>query len=463
MTQGMLPFQYEVEKRSDGLTSMGGLPSYFEFSSVMGLCGAIRRHVQVRSGCQGWTDEQMLISLVLLNLAGGECVDDLRVLEGDEGLRRIVIGLEGQGLTRAQRHEIQRRWRKEKKRAFPSPTAMLDYLKLYHDNEWDSMRRPHEAFIPPRSQALCSLAKVNGEFISSVQKRSPQETATLDMDATVVETHKKEALWSYKKCQAYQPLNVYWAEQDLILHTEFRDGNVPANFDLLRLFKESLGFVPQGVRSVYLRSDAAGYQEDLLKFCAEAKSERFGQIEFAIGAPVNAEFKKAILEVEESSWRPLTKSVNGKLVDTNQQYAEVCFVPAWVGHTKHGPEYRFLAVREPLEQQILPGMEKQMCLPFPTMNLANVQYKITGLVTNRTLPGDEVIQWYRERCGKSEQAHSIMKEDLAGGKFPSGLFGVNAAWWHAMILAFNVNSAMKRLVLGNMGHKAPESRSLLAH
>ena len=41
-----------------------------------------------------------------------------------------------------------------------------------------------------------------------------------------------------------------------------------------------------------------------------------------------------------------------------------------------------------------------------------------------------------------------MKEDLAGGKLPSGLFGANAAWWHIMILSLNLNSAMKRLVLG---------------
>ena len=32
-------------------------------------------------------------------------------------------------------------------------------------------------------------------------------------------------------------------------------------------------------------------------------------------------------------------------------------------------------------------------------------------------------------CGKSEEAHSVMKEDLAGRKLPSGKFGVNAAWW----------------------------------
>ena len=31
---------------------------------------------------------------------------------------------------------------------------------------------------------------------------------------------------------------------------------------------------------------------------------------------------------------------------------------------------------------------------------------------------------------------------------PSGLFGVNVAWWLIMLLAFNLNSAMKHLVLG---------------
>ena len=41
-----------------------------------------------------------------------------------------------------------------------------------------------------------------------------------------------------------------------------------------------------------------------------------------------------------------------------------------------------------------------------------------------------------------------MKTDLAGGQLPSGLFGANAAWWALMILAHNLNTAMKRLVLG---------------
>ena len=73
---------------------------------------------------------------------------------------------------------------------------------------------------------------------------------------------------------------------------------------------------------------------------------------------------------------------------------------------------------------------------------------VFGVVTNRALPGDELIWWYRQRCGKSEEAHGVLKEDLAGGQLPSGRFGVNAAWWAIAVLAFNLNSAMKGLVLG---------------
>jgi hypothetical protein len=46
-----------------------------------------------------------------------------------------------------------------------------------------------------------------------------------------------------------------------------------------------------------------------------------------------------------------------------------------------------------------------------------------------------------------------MKGDFAGGKLPSGDFGENAAWWWIMILAMNLNTIMKREVLGGSWSK----------
>jgi len=59
-----------------------------------------------------------------------------------------------------------------------------------------------------------------------------------------------------------------------------------------------------------------------------------------------------------------------------------------------------------------------------------------------------LILWQHARCGKSEEAHKVMKEDLAGGTLPSRDFGENAAWWAIMILPLNFNAVLKRLVLG---------------
>ena len=51
------------------------------------------------------------------------------------------------------------------------------------------------------------------------------------MDATLVETRKQEALYSYKKYRAYQPLITYWSEAELIVHI----GVSPDRAALLRL------------------------------------------------------------------------------------------------------------------------------------------------------------------------------------------------------------------------------------
>ena len=64
--------------------------------------------------------------------------------------------------------------------------------------------------------------------------------ATLDIDATLAETTKKEALFGYDGYRAYQPKTSYWAETSLAVISEFRDCNVPAGHDMLRRVKESL-------------------------------------------------------------------------------------------------------------------------------------------------------------------------------------------------------------------------------
>ncbi len=95
MAQGILPFQYEIERSPSGMTALAGLPAYLDLALVSGLTNSIRRRLfLLNTKEQGWTDVQIVMSLVLLNLAGGNCVNDLRILEGDEGFSRIMRRVE---------------------------------------------------------------------------------------------------------------------------------------------------------------------------------------------------------------------------------------------------------------------------------------------------------------------------------------------------------------------------------
>ena len=49
------------------------------------------------------------------------------------------------------------------------------------------------------------------------------------------------------------------------------------------------------------------------------------------------------------------------MVDTGQQWAEVNFVPAWTTHSKNSPDYRYLAIREPMSGR---PPDRQVQLPF---------------------------------------------------------------------------------------------------
>jgi len=62
----------------------------------------------------------------------------------------------------------------------------------------------------------------------------------------------------------------------------------------------------------------------------------------------------------------LHRAVNGKKEKTGAEWAEVCFVPSAMGHSKKGPEYRYLTKRQEMAEQLgLPGLESQPVLPKP--------------------------------------------------------------------------------------------------
>ncbi|OGR09095.1 MAG: hypothetical protein A2341_02155 [Deltaproteobacteria bacterium RIFOXYB12_FULL_58_9] len=132
------------------------------------------------------------------------------------------------GLNRKARREAKARWRKQEQRALPSRSAVFRFLDEFHNEEEEEQRLEGKAFIPEPNKALQGLQNVVDDIVAFMQRHQTETTATLDMDATLDETHKRKALFCYRGFKAYQPLNIWWAEQQLVVRSEFRDGNVPA-------------------------------------------------------------------------------------------------------------------------------------------------------------------------------------------------------------------------------------------
>lgn len=102
-------------------------PVYLYLMQVMGLPDQIRQHLQTKQ--RGWTDVQMVLSLMLLNLAGGNCEEDMSKVGKDDGFCRIFRQAKQQGMRRAARREEDRRWRKERWRSVPSASASFALLR----------------------------------------------------------------------------------------------------------------------------------------------------------------------------------------------------------------------------------------------------------------------------------------------------------------------------------------------
>lgn len=273
--------------------------------------------------------------------------------------------------------------------------------------------------------------------------------ATLEIDATYMETRKQTALRCYKKFDAYSGLTVGWAEMGFAIWDEFRDGNVPPVYRNGEGLEESMTYLNKelGITDVWVRSDAAAHQEGALRMLSEWEIEgKPSPVKFAIGYVKTKEFREAIRKLGEGEW----EKVHDKKGRVAYEVAEVPFVSNTEAMIRAEP-YRHIVVRRGAKQGILPGLgtRDEEVGYEETMEIRRVAYHVYAIISNieEGWSNEQVVEWYNERCGGGEAIHSILKSDLAGGQFPSNRFGVNAAWWTIAVLAYNLHTLLEKLAL----------------
>jgi len=321
----ILPMKVEAESSDVVSTAHAGLLVFLELWCLIGMPQHIDRALHLH-GKQGWLTRQIIQALLLLNLLGGESISDIDKLEDDAGLCALARMAEVFALNRPEKRDRARCFRRGRARTFPAATQLYTFFAQFHHAEEETKRQEGVAFIPASLSMLTALQSLNTQMLAWLQARQPQTTATLDVDATLAGTSIQLAKFCYKGFRSYQPLNVFWAEQQVVLHSEFRDGNVPAGFERQRVVAEALPHLPPTVKMVYLHSDSAAYDTEVLFWCERASQHpQYGRIEFTISADITREFRKVAAQVTE--WTVVYQTVKGQQAPTGREYAEVVFVP----------------------------------------------------------------------------------------------------------------------------------------
>ena len=464
--QTVLPFDYVEENQGNELTAWAGVGLFLELTMVVRLRDMLDKTMDRGDG---WPVSVIVMTIILINLVGGQSVDDVAWLQADKGLSKffeltIMHGLRGKERERLQ-HRIDAAGT-----PFPSPSSIFRYLNQMHDPAHNDLHEDGVGVIIPESQDVKQLWSVMDMLTRWFWARAPLEEVDLDIDATLNQTAKREAKFSYKKTKAYQPLNFWIAQQHWMLYSQFRDGNVAAGAAILDALKEALERVPDAVKRLAIRSDSAGHVNELLRYCEEGMNERFGRIYFAVSAKLSQSLRKDIVAVAEDDWTEIMDNhplPGEKPTMTGQQWVEVNHVPDALSKSKSGEYvYRFIAIRTPMQNTLDldtngdGSKDQEQDDDAHEQTVRGQRYKYTALITNYRDPNDstrdtdlksmhgvDVIHYLRKRAGYSEHVHGTLKTDLAGGRMPSGRFGANSAWWAISIMTANLIEALKRFAL----------------
>lgn len=410
----LLPIDIDPEPVEERLTAWGGAALLIQAMRSFDVPGSTQRHVHIKQRQRGYREAEYVESLLVLHALGGDCVDDLDRLREDAGLPAL-LGYE-----------------------VPSREAMRKFLNQFHDEalvseaQQQAVALGQASWIPGENAALSGLGQVNRDVIGTIGQRcADQKIATVDLDSTIIESWKREAQRSYEGCTGYQPMLALWAEMDLILADEFRDGNVPAIREPVRVARRAFAALPSSVNKYFLRGDAACYEHELLTWLRdeERADDPQGFIGFAVSAPMHTALAEEMEQTPKERWQPYSEDASSV-----KEYAVIDYFPEEAAVNRYREPLRYIGIRVRRKQREMFENGREVLHFAVATNLWDWDAK-------------RLLQWHREKAGSIEAVHDVLKNELGGGVLPSKRFGADAAWFRLAVMTHNVLTGLKRLAL----------------
>ena len=370
----------KVEETDAAVTGLGGIPVLVNLAHEMGLFKDVDALLPAKERDRGYAPSASVFDLMLIPYAGVECIDDLAVLRADQGLGRLLH------------------------RTVMAPSTAHDFLRRI------------------QYVGLEGLGHVRRRQLTHIARSQHPTQATLDCDASLFTSRSPMAQMSYTGQRGWMPMLAFWAELNLVVNDDFRQGSMAPQSDALNFLKETVAQLPKAVTRIYVRSDSAWYQKDVLDYCEE---NGYG---FAITADKDEAVMQGLAQTTQGDWQRINVPA-----DPNDPEE---YVREWACesvHTMNGSPhaYRIIFLRKERRQG----------------DLFEGVYTYGAIITNRDdLSLEELIAWHRQRCN-CENHIKELKYGFSLNSLPSADFFVNALYFRIQTLGYNLVSALKLIKL----------------
>lgn len=267
-------FSFKIKTTKEVLTARSGLALFAEYNHGIGLRDLADNYLPAPGSNRGFKPSVFVNSLVLMLQGGGRSFEDLRELQTDNGLMKL-IGYDN----------------------IPDPDTAGDWMRRMGD-------------IKNGQLGLKGLGAVRDAINHRIMKRDKIEDYTLDADATEIVAEKDDAMWTYKGNQGYMPMAGFLYELGICLYDEFREGNTAPAYGQLGFYRECRARMPKGKEIGYYRADSASYQSELIN-----ELEADG-VKWAITADLDKAVKAIIASIPDEQWKKPEKGCEYEIAET---------------------------------------------------------------------------------------------------------------------------------------------------
>ena len=378
MAQTVLNFS--IAPTDERLTSRSGEIVFGEYLKAIGVDKLCNTYLPQPGSNRGYDPFNFIQPLLLMLHSGGRSLDDIRMIQSDTAMKEVL--------------HIKN---------VPTADGTGKWLKRHG------------------LLGMYGIENINQNLLKRYLNRI-EEALVLDIDASVIESHKSTAVYTYKMFPGFTPM-IGHINGGYVIHSEFRSGNIaPADHNLtfIQRCEEQL---PKEKKIAFVRADSASYQAELFDYCQD------NHITYTIGAHLDSSVLKNINEIE--NWETL-RSHDGKTHHVKEEVAE--FI-----HTMQNTNHAFrLIVTKKTTTPILPGLEN-IFSEEELLAYATERYHV--IATNadeEEMSTQDAVIFYRKRGDTSENRIKELKNGFNLKYLPSSDFIANAFYFQIGILAYNL-------------------------